>query len=373
MRTVVVRVQLSRKGEGPQSVLVRSRQRGNRQRKERRKQDSHEPARHPFQFITSKSGHFRIDTLAASSARSITMSLLMKPNVRIGVPVQRPTSWWLATLKKRAERMYAEKLDTSRPVEFESDEERTACIKFFNAAYRAEESGKAGAHRLAEEVREWDPEMAEALVLYGNEEGWHRELLDEFLAHIGGTVIPMGRMTGTFYRMYGRATEMDTIMLTNLMFETIGATTYRLALGRVRQPLVRQVLTILTRDESFHVPLNVHFIREILKRKAGRSRVKLKAIYQLVFHSLVLMSFASRKVAQKFDQISWSDLTTAYVGNLGQLFLHESDLDFHPPRLLLRAFGLNRQRLLATEAMSAISVAAAEAAANREEVVVTAL
>jgi hypothetical protein len=269
--------------------------------------------------------------------------------------------------------MYSEKLDLSRPVEFESEEERTACIKFFNAAYRAEEAGKAGAHRLAEEVREWDPALAEALVLYGNEEGWHRELLDEFLAHIGAGVIPMGRMTGSFYKVYARARRMDTIMLTNLMFETIGATTYRLALGRVKQPLVRHVLTILTRDESFHVPLNVHFIREILKRNAGRGRLRLKAIYQLVFHSLVLMSFASRKVAQQFDRISWNDLTTAYVGNLGQLFLHESDLDFAPPRLLLRAFGLNRKKLLEGEAMSAISVQAAEAAANRDEVLVTSL
>ena len=49
--------------------------------------------------------------------------------------------------------MYGEHLDLSKPVEFESEEERLACISFFNAAYRAEESGKVGAHKLAEEVR----------------------------------------------------------------------------------------------------------------------------------------------------------------------------------------------------------------------------
>ena len=57
--------------------------------------------------------------------------------------------------------MYGERLDLSKPVEFDSEEERQACIKFFNAAYRAEESGKAGAHKLAEEVRAWDPDLAE--------------------------------------------------------------------------------------------------------------------------------------------------------------------------------------------------------------------
>ncbi len=295
-------------------------------------------------------------------------SLVAAPSAFIGIPTQRPTSWWLETLKKRAERMYDEHLDLSKPVVFESDGERAACIKFFNAAYRAEESGLAGAHKLAGDVRAWDPELADCLVLYGNEEGWHRELLDEFLAHIGAGVTDMGRMVKGFYSSYAKAERMETIMLTNLMFETIGATTYRLSLRNVKQPLVRQVLTILTRDESFHVPLNVHFIREILKHHPERSRTRLKAIYQMVFHSLVLMSFGSRKVAQDFDHITWKDLTKAYVENLGRLFVNEPDLDFQPPRHLLAAFGLSRAGLKETEGPSAVSVAAAESAARREDV-----
>jgi hypothetical protein len=290
------------------------------------------------------------------------------PSAFIGIPTRRPTSWWLETLRKRAERMYDERLDLSKPVEFESDEERVACINFFNAAYRAEESGLAGAHKLAEEVREWDPELAECLLLYGNEEGWHRELLDEFLKHVGGRVNDMGWMVSSFYKTYAKAERMESIMLTNLMFETIGATTYRLSLRRVNQPLARQVLTILTRDESFHVPLNVHFIREILRHHPGRSRARLKAIYQVVFHSLVLMSLGSRKVAQDFDRIAWKDLTRAYVENLGRLFVNEPDLDFAPPRHLLAAFGLSRAALREAEGPSAVSVAAAEAAARREDV-----
>jgi hypothetical protein len=291
----------------------------------------------------------------------------------IGIPTQRPTAWWLETLKKRAERMYDEHLDLSKPVAFESEDERLACIKFFNAAYRAEESGKAGAHRLAEDVRAWDPDLAECLVLYGNEEGWHRELLVAFLAHIGGGVTAMGRMTRTFYGVYAKAERMESIMLTNLMFETIGATTYRLSLRRVKHPLARQVLTILTRDESFHVPLNVHFIREILKHHPERSRARLRAIYQIVFHSLVLMSLGSRKVAQEFDRIGWKELTAAYVENLGRLFVNEPDLDFAPPSHLLAAFGMSRNSLRNTGGVDAVGVAAAEAAARREDVRVTPL
>ncbi len=148
-------------------------------------------------------------------------------------------------------------------------------------------------------------------------------------------------------------------MLTNLMFETIGATTYRLSLRRVQQPLARQVLKILTRDESFHIPLNVHFIRSMLERHPGRSRFRLRLMYQAVFHSLVLMSYGSRKVSQDFDQVTSKELTTAYVENLGRLFAHEADLDFRPPRHLLRAFGISDE--------------AAEKAAQREALEVTAL
>ena len=93
----------------------------------------------------------------------------------------RPTAWWLSTLKRRAARMREEHLDFGAPIEFSDAQERAAAINFFNAAFRAEESGLRQAHELADELRRWDPELAEVLELYGNEEGWHRELLDAFL------------------------------------------------------------------------------------------------------------------------------------------------------------------------------------------------
>jgi hypothetical protein len=294
-------------------------------------------------------------------------------NGEIGVPVERPTAWWRAALERRKARLYDEKLDWSEPVVFASAAEKEACIAFFNAAYRAEESGLRQAHELAEEVRDWDPELAECLVLYGNEEGWHRELLEEFLAKIGGDVRPMGRVTGTFYQAYAHATDLETIMLTNLMFETIGATTYRLALGRVKQPVVRQMLTILTRDESFHVPLNVHFIRQFLPRIDSLRRAKLKAVYHLVYIALIASSAASRRVAAAFDHITLPELSRAYVENLGRLFLQEQDLQLTPFGPLLWAFGTSISRLASLGGVDAVSIAAAEASVEREEVQVTAL
>jgi hypothetical protein len=272
----------------------------------------------------------------------------------------------------RAENMYEETLDLSEPLEFESEAERDAAVRFFNAAYRAEESGLKQAHDLAIEMEALDPDLAEALRLYGDEEGWHRELVVEFLEYLGGEVRPMGTVTGTFYKLYAKAQRMETIMLTNLMFETIGSTTYRMTLRHAKHKSVRQMLAILTRDEAFHVPLNVHFIREVLRKKKV-SKLRMKVIYNLLFVALVASTIASRRRAQKFDRIPLKDLSRAYAEQLAGLFLHESELELDPPRWLLRLVGISEDELDQITDKVAISVAAAEASADREKVVVTAL
>lgn len=286
---------------------------------------------------------------------------------------RRPTAWWLAMLRKRRERMYEEKLALDVPIAWSSEAEREAAIAFFNAAFRAEESGLFQAHELAAEIEALDPDLAECLRLYGDEEGWHRELLTQFLAYLGGDIRPMGKVTGTFYKVYAQAKRVETIVLTNLMFETIGSTTYRLALRRAKHPAVRQMLTILTRDESFHVPLNVHFLREALSRSPRWMKPRLVLVYNLLFAALLGSAYASRRRAQAFDHIPFKELAKAYAEQLGKLFLHESDLQLSPPDLLLRLFGLDREELRASESESAVSVRAAEEAVDRERVTVTAL
>jgi hypothetical protein len=285
----------------------------------------------------------------------------------------RDTSWWLGTLQKRRARMNAETLDLSRPAVFTTSDERAAAIAFFNAAYRAEESGLRQAHEMADAVAREDPDLAACLRLYGDEEGWHRSLLTQFLAWLGGSVRPMGPTTRTFYRLYARAERMESIVLVNLMFETIGSTTYRLALRRATQPAVRQMLTILTRDESFHVPLNVHFLRAAIARADGdprRMRMRLRAIYHATFVALVASTAASRRRAKLFDRIPTRVLGRAYAEQLSRLFLDEDDLGLAPSPFLLRAFGLGRDALL--RAPSPVSLDAAERAADRENVAVAA-
>lgn len=282
---------------------------------------------------------------------------------------ERPTSWWLSTLKQRAEKAGAEPA-LSQVIEWQSEEQKRAAHKFFNAALRAEESGLRQAHELSDEVAVWDPDLGEVLRLYGSEEGWHRELLEDFLRHIGGRVEPMGKVTRTVYRLYAHAKRMETIVLTNLMFETIGATTYRLALRHVKEPAARRMLTILTRDESFHVPLNVHFLRQVLGRKSEADRRRLRRIYFLLYASLVLLPLASRPKAKAFDGISLGTLSRAYARELARVFGGAPELGLTPPLFLLRVFGIDPKDALLD---AGVDGAAAERAARREDVEVTAL
>ncbi|HEX9618806.1 MAG TPA: ferritin-like domain-containing protein, partial [Polyangiaceae bacterium] len=195
--------------------------------------------------------------------------------------------------------------------------------------------------------------------------------LTDFLGYLGGEVQPMGRTTRLLFNAHARAQRMDTIVLTNLMFETIGSTTYRMALRRVPHGPARQMLAILTRDESFHVPLNVHFLRNVLARASSFERLRLNVLYNLLFVTLVALPLASRPKARAFDRISAGELSRAYARYLAELFVTERDLGLRLAPPLLWLFGLKREAL-AREA-SVVSVEAAERAAEREHVEVTAL
>lgn len=284
---------------------------------------------------------------------------------------ERPTSWWRGALERRALRMHDEYVDLSQPIAFSSEGEREAAIKFFNAALRAEESGLRQAHELAGEVGEWDADLAEVLRLYGNEEGWHRELIVTYLEHLGGGVRPMGKTTRLLYRLYARARRMETIVLLNLMFETIGATTYRMALRQVTHPSARHMLTILTRDESFHVPLNVHFLKRVQARNPAAFR-RLRPIFQLTFCALLCLPWASRPKAKAFDHIERADLSRAYAEQLGRVFAGEPSLGLTPPGWLLRLFGVPPSTLTGRHGSSTSAFAAA-AAEDRSDVRVDAL
>ena len=280
----------------------------------------------------------------------------------------RPTAWWLATLRRRAESRADDDLHLGEPIQFATDEERRAALKFFNAAYRAEESGLSQAHALAARLLERDPELAETFRLYGDEEGWHRELLTGFLDQLGGGVQPMGRVTTLLYKLYARAERMDTILLTNLMFETIGSTTYRMTLGRISHPAFREMLTILTRDEAFHVPLNVHFMKRALEG-SSRSRVlRLRLSFWLIYVALVCLPLASRPKSRAFDRLDTLELSRAYARELARVFGREPGLPLEPPRWLLSLLGVDLDALLRADGPAVTSVEAAENAAQRDDV-----
>ncbi len=184
----------------------------------------------------------------------------------------------------------------------------------------------------------------------------------------------MGRVTGTFYRLYGRAKRVETIVLTNLMFETIGSTTYRLALREVGTRRCARCATILTRDESFHVPLNVSLPARGPEAQPGpRCGSGTRHLRYDACRGAAQGGAPSCRRALAFDlDPSPEVLASAYAEHLGRLFV-QSDLDFYPPELLLRLFGHSRRALASSEDPSAVSVpVSAEAVrVDRERVVVS--
>jgi hypothetical protein len=261
-------------------------------------------------------------------------------------PRPKTTRFWLESLVRRRPRVEGHAPYPHEQLTFESEAERKAAIRFFNAAIRAEESGSTKAYELADRLGEEDPELGQVLRLYGDEERWHQDLLNEFLPLLGGQVTRMGRVTRAFYGLYGMARAVDTILLTNLMFETIGATTYRLALHTVQHPSARAMLSTLARDEAFHVPLNIHFLRHSFERREPESReregrspvhsaqvsLKTKFLFHLLWASLLLLPWASRPKAQAFDKIEALRLSIAYHESLTRVFQGAPELGLIAPR-----------------------------------------
>jgi hypothetical protein len=137
------------------------------------------------------------------------------------------------------------------------------------------------------------------------------------------------------------------------------------------RPAIRQMLTILTRDESFHVPLNVHFLRKVLTRAEPGAHRRLRGLYHGLTASLMASAAASRRRAKPFDRIPFRALARAYAEHLGRLFVHADDLGFTPSRALLATVGLRRRDLEGHA--DVLSAEAAERAADRSRVVVQAL
>lgn len=260
-----------------------------------------------------------------------------------GSVARRPGSWWLQALRKRATSRRGGSWDGGPPPHFETEAQRRAAIKYFNAAFRAEQSGAGQAEQLASQVSSWDPELAEMLDLYGKEEAWHRQLLTGFLKDLGGGVQPMGKVTKLFFSAYARARRMETIVLTNLMFETIGATTYRMTLPRVRQESVRRMLSTLASDESFHVPLNVYFLKRVLSRCSEADLRRLQRIHHALFVALVALPLASRPKSKAFDTLGTAELARAYAEQLARVFDADDEVPLAPPRWLLRLLGASQR------------------------------
>ena len=93
----------------------------------------------------------------------------------------------------------------------------------------------------------------------------------QFLAYLGGEMRPMGRdHRHVLQALRDAPSGIETIVLDepDVRDDRRRRRTASRSAARTH-PAVRQMLTILTRDESFHVPLNVHFLRRSCERSTA--------------------------------------------------------------------------------------------------------
>jgi hypothetical protein len=145
-----------------------------------------------------------------------------------------------------------------------------------------------------------------------------------------------------------------------------------MALRKQEHPAVKAMLTILTRDEAFHVPLNVHFVRRALEGKSALTRARLGVVFHVVFAALVALPIRSRPKTGAFDRLGKKELARGYARELARVFRGDPGIKLEPPRWIERVLGLTeKDRELEGPAIT--SNEAVDRAAERDRVQVTAL
>ncbi len=188
----------------------------------------------------------------------------------------------------------------------------------------------------------WDAGYGGGPTPLGSEEGWHKELIVEYPSVPGRCAAPMGRTTRPLHSLYAQARRMRNHRSRNLMLETIGATTYRLALRHAEYPSARHMLTILTPvTNRFTSRSTLAHSSASVRARSLRAFRRLRPIFHLTSSRSCSLPFASRPKAKAFDRIERAELSRAYAEQLGRV-LPVSWAGLMPARWLLRWFGVDR-------------------------------
>jgi len=117
------------------------------------------------------------------------------------------------------------------------------------------------------------------------------------------------------------------------------------------------MLAILTRDESFHVPLKRPFPARGAEALSGAEALKLVALYNALFVALLARPpRAGGARRRSTDPVK--ELLDRVRRAPRQALPPRERPALHASRLLLRAFGLDRDELARSESESAVSVRA---------------
>ncbi len=129
--------------------------------------------------------------------------------------------------------------------------------------------GESGEGRfLLEQARRQapdDPNYANALALFIDEEKEHARLLELLVRRFGGSLIKV-HWTHFLFRLVQRACGLNFEIQVLVIAEIVGTAYYRLLNRRTRDPVVEEVCALTLRDEAQHIAFHVDWLRMIQGR-----------------------------------------------------------------------------------------------------------
>ncbi|MDQ2919730.1 MAG: ferritin-like domain-containing protein, partial [Verrucomicrobiota bacterium] len=129
--------------------------------------------------------------------------------------------------------------------------------------------GESGEGRfLLEQARRQtpdDPNYANALALFIDEEKEHARLLEQLVRRFGGAVI-RAHWTHFVFRLVRRAFGLKFEIQVLVIAEIVGTAYYRVLSRRTRDPVLEEVCALVLRDEAKHIAFHVDWLRMIQTR-----------------------------------------------------------------------------------------------------------
>jgi hypothetical protein len=160
--------------------------------------------------------------------------------------------------------------------------------------------GESGEGRfLLEQARRQapdDPNYANALGLFIEEEKEHARLLEKLVTRFGGSLIRR-HWTHFIFRLMRRGFGLNFEIQVLVIAELVGTAYYHLLGLRTRDPVLEEVCILVLRDEGKHVAFHIDWLRAIRARLLPIECAAWSVQFQLLFTAAAHVAWADHRAA----------------------------------------------------------------------------